>query len=428
MRISRSALYALGVAVAVTGIVGCSGGGPQSGFAPATQQSSATHRVANKASLTSGWKFTDARTILAYRAGKVTQSFIKPAAKNGALAYVTDPFAGVVYIYAWYLKSPPFNRGTWMGTIGGPLTEPLGVCSDKKGNVYITNYNFTTENGEIWEYPHGNVVPVYNPPLLDAGNVPFGCAVDPKTGHLAVANIETSIGGSGSVYIYPKTTPGTVPDEFFNIPTYTPPLFTPTNAEYYVGFDNKSHLFATGSLGFCNSLTCGVPFDAYVAEQVKCCPGNPMQPVKLVGPPLATIQYPGAVVWDGNGNLDIGDREAIPTTCAVAPVGCAAMYGTIEQPGPPSSPTQLKQNTLTTFNFTFSATGVNNGDVAWGVTTQSNRNIVPNTTGGGCSSSIPPSVVCTQVYAYKIGLNPVGMEWDAPGTTMLDPLSAAVSQ
>ncbi len=428
MRISRSALYALGVSAAVTGIVGCSSGGPQSGFAPlATQQSSAARGIASKANPLLSLKFNDPRFAELLRKHQRKASHINPAAKNGQLAYVSDTFAPGfgnpgVYIYAWFL--PPFNRGTLMGSLAGPLGEPFGSCTTKSGNIWITNFNPFTGNGEIWPYAHGSVVPS-GPPLIDAGNIPFSCSIDRKTGNIAVANIETTTGGSGSVYVYPGG--AAPPDQFFGIPSTAGPL----NAINFVGYDPKGHLYADGSVGFCTSFaTCGAPFDAHVAVLETCCSvGSTFVPVTLFGVALTTLQWPGAIAWDGNGKLDVTDREAIPATsgggCFSPAVGCGATYGTIEG-GSPTAPT-LTQKTLTLFSFTGSATSTDNGDVVWGVATSGAKNIVPNTTGGGCATPFPPSVVCTQVYNYPLGVMPVGIEWDFPAT-QVTPAFATVSQ
>ncbi|MBV8344827.1 MAG: hypothetical protein JO190_07515 [Candidatus Eremiobacteraeota bacterium] len=355
------------------------------------------------------------------------QSHINPLAKQGQLAYVSDTFAPAagnpgVYIYAWFLS--PFNRGTLMGTLAGPLTEPFGACTAKNGTIWITNFNGLTGNGEIWPYAHGSVIPS-GPPLIDAGNIPFSCAIDKKSGDLAVANVETTTGGSGSVYVYPGG--AAPPDQFFGIPSVAGPL----NAVNFVGYDPKGHLYADGSVAFCTSFTtCGAPFDAHVAVLESCCSsGSAFVPVTLIGVALTTIQWPGAIVWDGNGKLDVGDREAIPATsgggCFSAAVGCGATYGTIEG-GSPTAPT-LTQKTLTLFSSTGSLPGLNDGNVAWGVATSGVKNIVPNTTGGGCVSPVSPFLTCTQVYNYPLGVSPVGAEWDFPAT-METPAFAVVSQ
>jgi hypothetical protein len=403
VRCSRSVLYALSASVAVAGIVGCGGGESQSAFAPngPTQQPYAT-RVGPKVNRLLSLKFNDPRFAHLVREHRLKESHINPAAKHGQLAYVSDTFAAglgnpSVYIYAW--KLPPFERGTLMGELAGPLSEPFGSCTDMSGDIWITNFNPVTGNGEIWEYPNGGVTPI-GPPLIDAGNIPFGCSIDKKTGNLAVANVETVAGGSGSVYVYPGGK--APPDQFFGIPSVAGPL----NAINFVGYDPRGHLYADGSVSFCTSFsTCGAPFDAHIALLDSCCSaGSSFVPVTLIGVNLTTIQWPGALVWDGNGKLDVGDREAIPATsgggCFSAAMGCAALYGTIEG-GSPSAPT-LTQKTLTLFSATVSA---------WGVTTTGAKNIVPNLTGAGCATARG----CVQIYNYPLGVSPVA-EWDLPPT------------
>src|ERR1700691_2259068 len=59
-----------------------------------------------------------------------------------------------------------------------------GICSDDKGNVFITSAGTLEGEDEIYEYAHGgtNRIAVLVEPLGDAG---FGCARDPITGDLA---------------------------------------------------------------------------------------------------------------------------------------------------------------------------------------------------------------------------------------------------
>jgi hypothetical protein len=52
---------------------------------------------------------------------------------------------------------------------------------DKAGDVYITDY----QGQRIDEYAHGGSKPIY---VLSDSDYPYGCAIDPKTGDLAVAD------------------------------------------------------------------------------------------------------------------------------------------------------------------------------------------------------------------------------------------------
>ncbi len=390
--------YALGSCVAASLLVGC--GGSQSALAPTrTQQYAASGGLGRMLNPMLNRLFTDKQPLSADQKMH-RDSYVNAGAKAGSLVYISDTFAGVVYIFAWHV--PGFERGTYMGQLGDPLTEPLGVCVDKKANVYVTNFN--GKSGEIFEWAHGAVGrPSHK--LLDPGNVPFSCAVDEMTGNIAVANLESSVGGPGSVYVYPGGKGPPVQFRKIGSP--------PTNAEYFVGYDDMGHLFADGSVAFCTGFaTCGAPGDVQIEELPSCCPGVFSGPLRLKGVNLSTIQWPGAIVWDGRGHLDVGDREAIPATsgsgCVYLPAGCAALYGTKIGSG------QLTQKTLTLFDDTGSLGGLNNGDVAWGVRTSGSRNIVPNGSGGAC----------VQIYLYPRGGSEIG---EFGISSCVTPFSAVVS-
>jgi DNA-binding beta-propeller fold protein YncE len=108
-------------------------------------------------------------------------------ASSGALLYVVG---GGVYVIS-------YPQGALVNTITG-IDEPQGVCSDKNGNVFVTAYR--TEN--VLEYAHGGSSPIAN--LGDYGYYPLGCAVDPTTGNLAVANQQSFNESGGNVAIYAK--------------------------------------------------------------------------------------------------------------------------------------------------------------------------------------------------------------------------------
>ncbi|HEY1884084.1 MAG TPA: hypothetical protein VGG51_13695 [Candidatus Cybelea sp.] len=106
-------------------------------------------------------------------ASKGIVSWMNSAASSGDLLYVSDSDNEVtVYTY----KSQQL-----VGVLTG-FTQPMGGCADSRGNVYISDYAAQT----LVEYAHGKGKPVRS--LSDAPDSPYGCAVDPTTGNLAVAN------------------------------------------------------------------------------------------------------------------------------------------------------------------------------------------------------------------------------------------------
>jgi len=110
-----------------------------------------------------------------------------PEASSETLLYYTDGNSTV------YVLSYPGRK--LVGTLTG-FDGALGVCSDASGNVFITTYY--TE--AVYEYAHGGTQQIAK--LGDYGYSPLGCAVDPVTGNLAVANSEAMNGNPGNVAIY----------------------------------------------------------------------------------------------------------------------------------------------------------------------------------------------------------------------------------
>jgi len=109
------------------------------------------------------------------------------------LLYVSDYATNDVYAYS-------YPGGQLRGVLSGVLRHfvlPVGLCTDDGGNVFIPDNADET----VQEYPHGGTRPVKT--LLDPGQLPYGCAVDPSTGNLAVVNYE-SRNGPGGVSIYAR--------------------------------------------------------------------------------------------------------------------------------------------------------------------------------------------------------------------------------
>ncbi len=109
-------------------------------------------------------------------------SWMLPEAKNADLLYVGNLNAGVtVYTYP---------QGRLVGNLTG-FNEPRGLCVDKRGDVFVTDF----DGARVVEYAHGGTKPIST--LQDDGS-PYGCAIDPTTGNLAIAN--WCDGPSGSCY------------------------------------------------------------------------------------------------------------------------------------------------------------------------------------------------------------------------------------
>jgi hypothetical protein len=151
---------------------------------------------------------------------------IEQPAKKSDLLYVSDSSTGDVYVYT-------YPQGTLSQTLTG-FGEPLGLCVDKKGDVFVAD----EYDADIVEYPHGGSSPIAT--FSDANHNPGGCAVNPKNGDLAVANLHnassTGAHGPATISLYkPKSS------KYSNL--YSDSAFA---AFWYCGYDAKGNLFVDG--------------------------------------------------------------------------------------------------------------------------------------------------------------------------------------
>jgi hypothetical protein len=115
-------------------------------------------------------------------------SWMQAAAAKSPLLYVSDAGTYDVYAYSW----PALQL---VGTLSG-FNGPSGQCVDKQGDLFVVN----TYASNVIEFAHGGTTPINT--LSVDGQYPYSCAVDDKTGDLAIGNIETTTGGAGSVTIF----------------------------------------------------------------------------------------------------------------------------------------------------------------------------------------------------------------------------------
>lgn len=101
-----------------------------------------------------------------------------------------------------------------------------GICSDPKGNVFVTS------GAKISEYAHGGTKPVTT--LEDPGQSTINCSFDPLTGDLAVTNA-TGRSSPGSVAVYSGA-------------RGSPVLYSDPEIDIYAfcGYDNHGNLFING--------------------------------------------------------------------------------------------------------------------------------------------------------------------------------------
>jgi len=148
-------------------------------------------------------------------------SWMEPRTSGEDLLYVTNG-NGIVNVYT-------YSQQELVGELIN-FTDPKGECTDAKADVYITDYGAD----QIDEYAHGGTSPLRV--IDESGYKPYNCAIDPKTGDLAVANY-TGDGyeSEGNLAIYARAK---------GKPTYY------SNADLYYlnacGYDKFGDLLATG--------------------------------------------------------------------------------------------------------------------------------------------------------------------------------------
>jgi len=260
MRISRSAAYAFGVVAAAALVAGCSGGTQSSALSPASTMTNAQHSGASPLHHNVLGAFNSVK-----QPGQAHpdhhKSWVSPDVKRDKprILFVSDSGTEDVYMYslpAMKLK----------GTLTG-FSEPQGMCSDTKGNVFVDNTG-TTQVLEISRT--GSIVNTFT----DTLGYPVGCAIDPATGNLAVANI-FGFSGPGQVLIWAGANPSSTPTAVSNPGQYF---------YYFDGYGPGSSLWVSGR-------------DSYGTYMVSGCGASSCSTIPLSG---GTIYFPGGVQWDNS--------------------------------------------------------------------------------------------------------------------------------
>lgn len=151
------------------------------------------------------------------------------------LLYVSNEFYGDVYVYN-------FDSGAEVGILSG-FTGPRGQCVDKTGDVWITDSGYYY--GWVVEYAHGDMRPVKRLPTFGSPN---GCAIDPKTGDLAVSSaMGPSSATASGITIFKNASA-----------TYTE--YTSNDCGYMgsPGYDDNGNLYVQGLSGSYQGL-CELP-------------------------------------------------------------------------------------------------------------------------------------------------------------------------
>ncbi len=214
-------------------------------------------------------------------AGATLKDWMLPnAAKEQNLLYISNAQNVGVYSYS--------NGGgiSFVGQLGAFAT-PKGLCTDKAGDVWITEYN----DRAIVEYAHGGSRAIHK--FVHRTGFPYACAVDPTSGDLAVS-YEHPFGKFekfAEVLVYPGASSS--PKQYSS----STGLFL----AYFLTYDNAGNLFLEASPcpGYCYDSG-GPPGIFELAAG-----GSEFEPVSISE---ATLSQPSALVWV-NPSLLVGDNN-----------------------------------------------------------------------------------------------------------------------
>jgi hypothetical protein len=177
-----------------------------------------------------------------------------------------------------------YPAGKLVATIRG-FSNPRGLCVDKSGNVFITNFS----GADVLEYPHGSTIPKRN--IEDTGHGPYGCSVDPTSGNLAVANYcSGNPYGTGSCSRGSAAAVTVFSDAKGQPKAYTNPAF---ENFFFCSYDGSGNLFVDGygAVGYSLFEFGEIPRGGTALKRITL---NQM------------IEYPGGVQWDGQ-HIAVGD-------------------------------------------------------------------------------------------------------------------------
>lgn len=274
MNIVSIAKYGLSVGMAATLLAGCSAGGSQSGLLGAPEQSGALARHGVSQRLADLRKAIRSGIIPSFHRMPIESQTRPNVVFPGRLVYVSDLTTGSVEVFRYHTGVPYFGAATG-------FTYPFGECSDLKGNVFVTDFGADTIS-EIRTHT-ATVIATANMPT---GSEPIGCAVDQRTGNLAVTLFD---GGSLSTPVSVLVCP-------FGISgCSTPATYYYTAYTWPAGYDKNGNLYVQGQSGTCaNYCVWTIPAP--------------------VGPPALvtwneTICYPAAIERNHN-TLVFGEQES----------------------------------------------------------------------------------------------------------------------
>ncbi|MFY9719314.1 MAG: hypothetical protein WAK16_06660 [Candidatus Cybelea sp.] len=258
MKISISLGHLLGGSAAAVLIAGCSAGATQSAFGPPVAAQSVA-QADPSSSLSSSVMTLGLQSKLTINARPDGQhSWMSPDTKKKKLLYVSDPSTDDVYVFS-------YPETKLVGTLTG-FNDPYGQCSDKAGDVFITQL----EALNVVEYAHGGKTPINT---LTVSGYPIGCSVDPKTGNLAVATFD-GVSAPGGIFVFKHAMGSPTEHNAPNMYYYEPPAY-----------DDRGNLFVeTQELSYGGVHVVELPHgrDTFKSLFLN-----------------VTINFPGGAQWDG---------------------------------------------------------------------------------------------------------------------------------
>ncbi|HEX4014044.1 MAG TPA: choice-of-anchor tandem repeat GloVer-containing protein [Candidatus Cybelea sp.] len=188
------------------------------------------------------------------------------------LLYISSLGAAAVYIYS-------LPSLTLTGTLTG-LSGAEGECTDASGDVWVTLAS------SLVEFAPGGTTPIAT---LNVPGIPGSCAIDPKTGDLAVVE-DGYTSGHGAILVYKNISGG-------------PAVITNPNQHNYnwAGYDDDGDLYFDGS-----TAPGGTHGDAFILSYAAA-GSSTAQTIKVRG---GTIYQAGMVAWNSaRGDLVVGDER-----------------------------------------------------------------------------------------------------------------------
>lgn len=193
------------------------------------------------------------------------------AVQNGVTARTTD------LLYVSDLGSNSVDFFTYpalkaVGTLTG-FGSVAGVCSNKAGDVFVVD-----EAGPVVVYAHGGTKPLRK---LQIRGAPYGCAIDPVTGNLAVTNLSALLYGTITIYAHAKGN-GKIYEDY------------KVGTTDFCAYDDKGNLFVDGSNLSAQFVLLELPKGGHVFHTYSL---------------TRSVKSAGGVQWDGK-YVVISDRGA----------------------------------------------------------------------------------------------------------------------